>query len=47
MRNLSEKPYRENSNILYSFTFARKYYRLWDNVQKYYAAGHATDDDIL
>ena len=30
-------------HILYSVTFFRKSYRLWENVEKYCRAGQATD----
>ena len=34
------------THILYSITFFRKSYRLWDNVEKYCRAGQATDDNM-
>jgi hypothetical protein len=35
------------THILYSVTFSRKSYRLWDNVEKYVTARQATDDNII
>jgi len=34
------------THILYSVTFFRKSYRLWDNVEKYCRAGQATDGNM-
>jgi hypothetical protein len=34
------------THILYSATFSRKSYCLWDNVEKYRSAKQATDDNI-
>jgi hypothetical protein len=33
-------------HVLCSITFFRKSCRLWDNVEKYYRAGQATDDKV-
>ena len=35
------------TRILCSVTFFRKLCRLWDNVEKYWRAGQATDDWII
>jgi hypothetical protein len=35
------------THILYSITFFRKSWRLWDNVEKYGRARQATDDNII
>jgi hypothetical protein len=32
------------THFLFSVTFLRKLCRLWDNVEQYCRAGHATDD---
>ena len=34
------------THILYSVTFSRKPFALWDNVEKYCRAGEATDDNM-
>ena len=34
------------THILCTVTFFRKSYRLWDNVEKYYTTGQATDDNM-
>jgi hypothetical protein len=47
MRNVSDKRCRENQNINFIFNNVfRKSCRLWDNVEKYGGAGHATDNSI-
>jgi len=46
MQNISDKSCRESQNTHFGFSafFPRKYYRLWDNVEKeYFRAGHDTD----
>ena len=34
------------THILYSITFFRKFCRLYDNMEKYYRAGQATDENM-
>ena len=48
MRNVSDKICRENQNTHFVFSnfFFRKSYRLRDNVEKYFRAGQATDDNM-
>jgi hypothetical protein len=36
----------QNTNFVFSNIFFRKLCRLWDNVEKYFNAGQATDDKI-
>jgi hypothetical protein len=33
------------THVLYSVTFFRKSYFLWDNVEKYFPSGQATDEN--
>jgi hypothetical protein len=45
LRNVSHKSCRENQNTHFVFNnFYKKWYHLWDNVEKYCKAGQATDD---
>jgi hypothetical protein len=44
--NLAEIVEKLRTLILYSVTFFRKSYRLWDNVEKYGGAREFADDDI-
>jgi hypothetical protein len=44
MRNVWDKSYRENKNILCSIPFFRKSCHLWNDVEKCGRAGQATDD---
>ena len=47
MRNVSEKSCRENQNTHFMFNnFFFKSCRLWDNVEKYYRVGQATNDSM-
>jgi len=52
MRNVSEKSCRENQNThfmyyaFFFFFFFSKIVLLWDNVEKYYRVGQATDDNL-
>jgi len=47
MRNVSDKRCRENQNTHSMFNNVyRKSCRLSDNVEKYYRAGQATDDNM-
>jgi hypothetical protein len=34
------------THILCAVTFFKKSYRLWDNVEKYFRVGQATDDNM-
>jgi len=46
MRNVSGPSCRENQNTHFMFnTFFPKWFRLWDNVEKYVRAGQATDNN--
>jgi hypothetical protein len=50
MRNVLCKSYRVFQNktrVLFSITFYPKSCRLWDNVERFYKAGQATDDTII
>ena len=48
MRNVWDADCREHQiQILCSVTFYQKSCHLWDNVEKYARAGHATDDNII
>jgi hypothetical protein len=49
MRNVSDRGYTENQNthfMLNNFFFSENWY-LWDNVEKYGRARHATDDNTI
>jgi len=45
---LQAKSFRENQNthFVFSYFFFRNTCRLWENVEKYFRAGHATDDNM-
>jgi hypothetical protein len=47
MRDVSDKICRKNQNTNFMFNNIsfRKYYRLRDNVEKYYRTGQATDEN--
>jgi len=49
MRNVSDKKCRENQNTHFVFNkfFFLKSGGLWDNVEKYSTAGHATDESNI
>ena len=49
MRNVSNKTCRENQNTHFVFSnpFFPKMMLLWDNVEKYFIAGQATDDSMV
>jgi hypothetical protein len=47
MRNVLDRSCRQNQNtFLYSKTYFRKTWRLWDNVEKYCRARQATEDNM-
>ena len=47
MRNVSDKSCRENQNTHFVFSnFIPKIVRLWDNVEKFCTARHATGDNM-
>jgi hypothetical protein len=51
MKNVSDKPCRENQNAHFIFStfffFLQKSCHLWDNVEKCSTAGQSTDDNII
>jgi hypothetical protein len=48
MRNVSDKSCRGNQNTHFMFNnFLLQLCHLWDFVEKYWAAGQATDDNII
>jgi len=46
IRNIWDRSYRENQNILCSIPFSLKSCRFYDNVEKYGTARQATDNNI-
>jgi hypothetical protein len=46
---VSDKSCRENQNthFIFNIFFFRKSYRLWENVEKYYRDGQATDGNVI
>jgi len=46
MRRVLDKCYRKSKNTLCSVAFSRKRFCLWDNVEKPFRAGQATDDNM-
>jgi len=52
MRNISDSSCRENQNthfvfsIFFFFSLLPKFCCLWDNVEKYFRVGQATDDNM-
>ena len=47
MMNISEKPSKESEYTYFMFNnFLRNSWPLWDNLEKFGAAGRATDDNV-
>ena len=47
MRNVCDKSCTGNQNTQNSLSFSRKTHRLWENVDNYCTAGHATGDETI
>jgi len=49
MRNICDKNFRENQGTLFmsNNVFFRKWWQLWNNVEKYCKSGQVTDDNII
>jgi len=48
MRNISDKSFtvNQNTHFVFSYFFFLKSCRFWDNIEKYYRAGQAIDDNM-
>ena len=48
MENISDRVIEKNQNTHFMLNnfFPRKSYLLWDNMEKYFTAGQATDDNM-